>query len=119
VPGAADFWTNYDTDPILNQNFSKIVNTPEFIPQEGDVAIWNRKMGAGFGHIAVCTGVGKPVATTPITTKGYTVATLPTGVQGDVAFVTDATSPTFLGSLTGGGAVVTPVFYNGTSWVSY
>jgi len=51
--------------------------------------------------------------------KNYTVATLPTGVQGDTAYVTDALTPTYLGILVGGGAVVTPVFYNGTTWVSH
>lgn len=51
--------------------------------------------------------------------KNYTVATLPTGVQGDTAYVTDATAPTYLGTLTGGGSVVCPVFYNGTAWVSH
>lgn len=50
--------------------------------------------------------------------KAYTVATLPAGVQGARAYVTDATAPTFLGALVGGGAVVTPVFYNGAAWVS-
>lgn len=48
----------------------------------------------------------------------YTVATLPTGVQGMRAYVTDATAPTFLGALTGGGAVKCPVFYNGSAWVA-
>ncbi len=51
--------------------------------------------------------------------KNYTVATLPTGTQGDFAYVTDALAPTFLGALTGGGTVVTPVFYNGAAWVSF
>ncbi len=50
---------------------------------------------------------------------GYTVATLPAGSQGDTAFVTDATAPTYLATLTGGGAVVCPVFYNGSAWVSH
>lgn len=59
------------------------------------------------------------VSTTIIRLKNYTVATLPAGTQGDTAFVTDATTPTYLGALVGGGAVVTPVFYNGTAWVSY
>jgi hypothetical protein len=49
---------------------------------------------------------------------GYTVATLPTGAVGQRAYVTDATSPTYLGTLTGGGAVTCPVFHNGTEWVS-
>lgn len=58
------------------------------------------------------------VSTTIIRLKGYTVATLPAGVQGDRAFVTDATNPTYLGALTGGGTVTCPVFFNGTAWVS-
>lgn len=53
-----------------------------------------------------------------IKTAGYTVATLPTGVVGQRAYVTDATAPTFLGTLTGGGSVTCPVFYNGSAWVS-
>ncbi len=50
--------------------------------------------------------------------KGYTVSTLPVGVRGDRAYVTNATTPTYLGALVGGGTVVTPVFHNGTTWVS-
>ena len=49
----------------------------------------------------------------------FTVATLPTaGTQGRRTWVTDALAPTFLGTLTGGGAVVTPVFDNGSAWVA-
>lgn len=58
-------------------------------------------------------------ANVPVRLKGYTVATLPTGTVGDTAYVTDATAPTYLGALTGGGAVTTPVFYNGSAWVSH
>jgi hypothetical protein len=54
-----------------------------------------------------------------IRTNGYTVATLPTGVIGMLAYVTDALGPTYLGTLTGGGTVKVPVFYNGTAWVSH
>jgi len=59
------------------------------------------------------------IAAVPVRLKGYTVATLPAGTVGDTAYVTDATAPTYLGALTGGGAVVTPVFYNGAAWVSH
>jgi len=52
--------------------------------------------------------------------KEYTVATLPTIASGTAyATVSDATSPTYLGTLTGGGAVKCPVFYNGSAWVSH
>jgi len=54
-------------------------------------------------------------------TTVYTVATLPTTgvVTGSYATVSDATAPTYLGTLTGGGSVVCPVFYNGTAWVAH
>ena len=53
-----------------------------------------------------------------IKTSGYTVGTLPAGTAGQRAYVTDATLPTYLGALVGGGAVYAPVFHNGTTWVS-
>lgn len=55
----------------------------------------------------------------PQNLKGYTVATLPAGVQGDVAYVTDALAPAYLTTVVGGGAIVTPVFYDGTNWVAH
>ena len=55
--------------------------------------------------------------------KNYTTAALtalPTaGLKvGDRAFVLDATTPTFGGALVGGGAVVSPVYWNGAAWVT-
>lgn len=55
----------------------------------------------------------------PQNLKGYTVAGLPVGVVGDVAYVTDALAPTFLVTVVGGGAVKAPVFYDGTNWVTF
>jgi hypothetical protein len=51
--------------------------------------------------------------------KGYTVGTLPTGVTGGNAYVTDqlTTCAVAGAALTGGGAVTCPVFYNGSAWV--
>lgn len=49
--------------------------------------------------------------------KGYTVATLPAGTQGDTGFVSDALAPTFGATVVGGGAVVIPVFFDGTNWI--
>jgi len=87
---------------------------------------------SGTATIVVSATAGTPTITLPTVTStlatmvlpspirlmGYTVAGLPAGTQGDTAFVTDATAPTYNGALTGGGAVVVPVFYNGTAWVS-
>ena len=60
---------------------------------------------------------GAAIFQSTVRLKGYTVATLPSGIQGDTAFVTDALGPTFLAPVVGGGAVVTTVFYDGTNWV--
>lgn len=54
----------------------------------------------------------------PARLRGYPVAQLPAGTQGDTSFVTDALAPAFLTAVVGGGAVVTPVFYDGTNWVA-
>ena len=52
------------------------------------------------------------------TPTGYTVASLPaTPATGDRTYVTDATSCTFLGSVTGSGSTFCPVIYNGSAWV--
>lgn len=51
---------------------------------------------------------------------GFTVAGLPAcnaGRSGYRAHVTDALAPTFLATVVGGGAVVTPVFCNAANWV--
>ncbi len=75
--------------------------------------------------IAIFSSTGLAVtgtlsATGTVSTGGYTVAGLPAaGTKGRMAYVTDATAPTYLGTLTGGGAVNTPVFDNGTAWVSF
>jgi hypothetical protein len=55
VNGAKDFWNNYSNDTNLYNNFDKIANTPSFVPQFGDVAIWGN---GAYGHIAICTGKG-------------------------------------------------------------
>jgi hypothetical protein len=60
---AAELWTLYEIDPVMNQKFVKIPNTPEFVPQEGDICIWNKAKGGGYGHIAVVYGDKQNVKT--------------------------------------------------------
>ena len=56
VEGAADFWTQYGKDPAINKYWDRIPNTPSFLPQEGDICIWNKNKGGGYGHIAFVYG---------------------------------------------------------------
>ena len=53
VAGAKDFWTNYETDPNLKNNHEKIANTPTGVPVKGDIVIWNKNAGGGYGHISI------------------------------------------------------------------
>ena len=48
---AYQVWENYPID-----FYERILNTPEGVPQEGDLIIWNKNVGGGFGHIAISTG---------------------------------------------------------------
>jgi hypothetical protein len=72
--------------------------------------------GLGIGTSSPNANV-KLDASGPIRAGGYTVATLPTGVVGARAYVTDAVTAVFMATPTGGGSVKTPVFFNGSVWV--
>lgn len=50
---AKDFKDRFNKD-----QFEWIVNTPEAIIQEGDIPVWNGRVGGGAGHIAVATKKG-------------------------------------------------------------
>lgn len=71
------------------------------------------------GNVGIGTSspTGKLDVAGTIKTLGYTVATLPTGVTGARAYVTNALAPTYGATVVAGGAVVIPVFYNGTNWI--
>lgn len=91
---------------------------------QGPFSLWRWNGGAheanslSVSTAGVLTTLSNVISGGVVRTNGYTVATLPAGTLGDIAYVTDATTPTYLGALTGGGAVRCPVFYNGTAWVS-
>jgi hypothetical protein len=55
-------------------------------------------------------------AVTTLSASVYTAATLPTGTQGMRAFISDATTQIFGGSVTGGGVTPSPVYHDGTVW---
>ena len=61
VIGAADFWANYSNDRFLYQFWDRIPNTPSFIPKEGDICVWNKNKGDGYGHIGIVYGTEQNV----------------------------------------------------------
>jgi hypothetical protein len=84
------------------------IGTGESAADDG-VLLWDN---TGYPVVSI-NGVYVPIQIA----RGYTVAALPTGVVGQRAYVTDAASPTFGSAVSGGGAVVIPVFRNGTAWI--
>ena len=93
----------------FSDNNDQMVN----IKHNGSVLIGNTVAVSG----AKLEVTGAISATTTIATGGYTVATLPTGVVGARAYVTNALTPTWGSTVVTGGAVTVPVFYNGTNWI--
>lgn len=55
---AKDYYENYNNIPTLKNNFTRIANTPSFVPQKGDIVVWGVKLGNTYGHIAIATGEG-------------------------------------------------------------
>ena len=53
--GAAYAWQLWD---LASDEWEKIENTPDAVPHEGDVVIWNKNVGDGAGHVAIATGKG-------------------------------------------------------------
>ena len=51
VVGAADIFST-----TQDELYTKIKNTPEGVPQKGDIVIWNKRAGSGFGHVAIFIG---------------------------------------------------------------
>jgi hypothetical protein len=96
------------------------------VSQTNEIIIGNDGLGLGSNTTVIGNSSttltalsGNVTAGGTIKTQGYTVATLPAGTLGMMAYVTDAVAPSYLGVLVGGGAIKCPVFYNGTAWVSH
>ena len=88
--------------------------------QTNEIVIGYNTRGTGSNTVVLGnSNINKTTIRGVIQQTTYTVASLPAGITGMFAVVTDATAPTYLGALTGGGSVVCPVFYNGTAWVSH
>ena len=57
IGNAEAYWNKYNSVSALNQNFERIPNTPLFIPQKGDIAVWGTGLSKN-GHVAIANGEG-------------------------------------------------------------
>jgi len=83
--------------------------------QTGSITEWRNK-SAPLTMLAKVEADGSVVSTRKVRTGVFTAATLPAGVVGDRAFVSDASTQTFGAVVAGGGTIGTPVYYDGTNW---
>ena len=68
-------------------------------------------------EILVVNKDGDLSATSFILNTANTFATLPAGVQGQISYITDASSISYRGAAVGGGADYALVTYDGTNWI--
>lgn len=50
-------YTNFDSQPV-KKYFTKIANTPSFVPKKGDIVVWGKSLNGEDGHVAIATGEG-------------------------------------------------------------
>jgi len=106
------------TAPFRSINSNASGSAATFGGGDATHAVIDIRSAAGAGA-ALIYGDGSAIFNAPVKAGGYTVATLPTGVVGQMTYVTDALAPSYLVTIVGGGSIVTPVFYNGTTWVAH
>lgn len=89
--------------------------------QDGTSSLFQRMVIKNNGYVGIGTNAPKVnlEVNGMMRTKGYEVAHLPAGIQGAMAYVTDASAPSYLAPVVGGGTVKCPVFYDGTTWVCH
>jgi hypothetical protein len=49
------YWTQFESYSFLYNNFNKIANTPDLVPQKGDIVVWAEN---GRNHVGIATGEG-------------------------------------------------------------
>lgn len=53
------YYDNYNNISALKNNFTRIANTPDFVPRKGDIVVWSPNLSSGgWGHVAIATGEG-------------------------------------------------------------
>jgi hypothetical protein len=112
----AEVFGSVSGQSILIRSQGSDANIPVGIYAKGTGSVDIGYNGAANPYLSLTTA--RAIFSQIVKVPSFTVATLPTGTLGDRATVSDATAPTFLTALTGGGAIKCPAFHNGTTWVA-
>jgi hypothetical protein len=122
--GSGDFSGNYITGTgfyadatyymqMSGANPNLVFDTNDYLAYDRTNNSYNFQI-AGNGIFKVTPTYAQSLQ--PFVLPMYTVATLPTGIQGAMAYVTDALAPMYNTTVVGGGSSVVRVFFDGTSW---
>lgn len=71
---AQQYFTRFNEVSALVKNFTKISNTPEFVPMQGDICVF--KSVDNIGHISIATGEGNTSYFTVMTKTGMGIILL-------------------------------------------
>lgn len=118
------------------QNFALVGSKAQTANSDGQLVILNSRDGANTvrqcfiqaihqsasGNLELTCSTGNVVLGVPVQLPGTTVAALPSCVsatRGLMEYVTDASSPTYNATLTGGSTTVALAVCNGTAWTAH
>lgn len=54
---AKQIYEDFDKQTVKGY-FTRIKNTPSFVPKKGDIVVWGGGLNGGVGHVAIATGEG-------------------------------------------------------------
>lgn len=54
---ARQIYEDFDKQAVKDY-FTRIKNTPSFVPKKGDIVVWGGSLNGGIGHVAIATGEG-------------------------------------------------------------
>jgi hypothetical protein len=84
------------------------------------IAVGNGAQGDFSGSLKLTNVTTATILPTTIySAAGTPLPSCVTGIKGELAVVSDATTPTYMGTYTSGGAVVAAVICNGSAWLTH
>lgn len=123
--GGAKWGSGYTTEAAATRVglFLNSVSSPDTAGSSQSIQLISRGAAGAptTSTIRAITG-GAITVSNPIVLASYTVAALPhcnPALKGGMAYVTDASAPTYNGAVKGGGSMAVPVFCSGSTWSSH
>ena len=111
---------NCAQDTVIGDSANLGLRNSSYETVVGAAALGNGSSTVTLGRTTDTVYIASGLVATNVlySAAGTALPTCNTAAKGVRAVVIDATTPTYLGAYASGGAVIAPVFCNGTSWVT-